>query len=437
MDSNSLKRKIDETNDKNGGEDCSYEEYVNKDNEKLRKELREIKDLFERQKRQKERLDERLKNELELRLKEKRESENVSINQRLELEKIRKERQLLENQLKQKDNELSKLKTALSSNTAKDDIECDKCDFRTRSEVSLILHTINHKLSHPNQRRLILHPNMFSSRNPNSSYLYMCPICEGTALTRNEIYPHIYQNHTKEKAYKCIDCDIFFTHIDYLKTHQKHEHERQRNTRLKNTSGYEINQTLITSVYKPSNNRGTQTVLLSVIGSSGDVSTTSGITNNSNNSYVYSPQLMADEQLKCSFPHCSFTTNNRQKLEFHISAHTNSKYKVCLFNTLLILISSIDYCNRFVPYQCPFCAYVGNILTDIYRHVKKSTKHEGKKVFECKFCDFGIDCEKSFKEHLRNKHFDEDAADKDIDAAVEDLFINKPSNCNTNDVNKK
>ncbi|CAG2162958.1 unnamed protein product [Oppiella nova] len=127
----------------------------------------------------------------------------------------------------------------------------------------------------------------------------------------------------------------------------------------------------------------------------------------SNTSFSYCPQVSGDEVLKCSFPHCSFTTNNKQKLEFHISAHTNSKYK------------------------CPYCAYVGNILTDIYRHIKKSTKHDGKKVFECKIhqkCDFAIDCEKSFKEHLRLKHFREDTPEKYIDGIVEDLFLNKPTN---------
>ncbi|CAG2162957.1 unnamed protein product [Oppiella nova] len=211
----SVKRKADAIEDEMTAlEGMTYEEYVQKDNEKLRQEMREMKDTFERLKRQKERLDERVRQEMELRMKEKRDSETLYVNQRLELDKAKRDKVVLENQLKTRNDELSKIKSALTTSTPDvDDIECDKCDFKTRSEVSLILHTINHKLSHPNQRRLILHPNMFSSRNPNSSYLYMCPICDGhitgflslngSALTRNEIYPHIYQNHTKEKAYKC------------------------------------------------------------------------------------------------------------------------------------------------------------------------------------------------------------------------------------------
>ncbi|XP_054164500.1 transcriptional repressor CTCFL-like [Oppia nitens] len=410
------KRKADSLDELSALEGLTYEEYVQKDNERLRQEMRDLKDSLERQQRQKDRLEERLKNELELRLKEKRDNESTLHSQRLELEKMKKERQLFENQLKTKESELNKIRTALTADASKDDFHCDKCDFKTKSEVSLILHTINHKLSHPNQRRLILHPNMFSNRNPNNSYLYMCPICDGTALTRNEIYPHIYQNHTKEMAYKCNECDIYFTHIDYLRTHHKHEHERSKTNRLKTTitiSGYEIpKDPLITTVYKPTANRGTQTVMFSANGTPIETPTagTSSGTPSTPTIYAYSPQVMADEVLKCSFPHCSFTTNNKQKLEFHLSAHTNSKYK------------------------CPYCAYVGNILSDIYRHIKKSTKHDGKKVFECKShpkCNYSIDCEKTFKEHLRTRHFRDDTSDKDIDAVVEDLFINKATNGST------
>ena len=345
------KRKVDQIDGivDSGTDSSNYQNYVQTDNERLRNQLRELKDSFERLRRQKERSDERLKSELELRLKEKRDSENASVEQRLELEKLRKEKLLLENQLKTKDNELSKIKTALSQSTATEDIACDKCDFKTKAEVSLILHTINHKLSHPNQRRLILHPNMFSSRNPNSSYLYMCPMCEGTALTRNEIYPHIYENHTKEKAYKCNECDIFFTHIDYLKLHHKHEHERNKPNRFR-SSGYELpKEPLITSIYKPNASRGTQTVLLSGVSGAtvlADVPTTSvgnSCSNNGNSGYSYSPQLMSSDMLKCSFPLCSFTTNNRQKLSFHISAHTNSKYKV-IFDSSICLSLILNKC---------------------------------------------------------------------------------------------
>ena len=71
-----------------------------------------------------------------------------------------------------------------------------------------------------------------------------------------------------------------------------------------------------------------------------------------------------DDELKCTYPGCGFTAPSRDRLQFHMSAHTMSKYK------------------------CPYCAYVGNILVDIRRHILKSKKHEGLNVFQCLKCDF-------------------------------------------------
>jgi hypothetical protein len=70
--------------------------------------------------------------------------------------------------------------------------------------------------------------------------------------------------------------------------------------------------------------------------------------------------------------------------------------------------------------------------------INRSSKHDGKKVFQCTKCsDFGIDCEKSFKEHLRSKHFDDDTPEKEIDGVVEDIFANKPSPNNVTEVTQK
>lgn len=66
---------------------------------------------------------------------------------------------------------------------------CDVCQFKTRSEVSLFLHRINHSLT---QKHLQLPTTIFTTKNHNSSFLYKCPACDNK-FTRHEIYTHIYQ----------------------------------------------------------------------------------------------------------------------------------------------------------------------------------------------------------------------------------------------------
>jgi uncharacterized Zn-finger protein len=108
-----------------------------------------------------------------------------------------------------------------------------------------------------------------------------------------------------------------------------------------------------------------------------------------------------DDELKCTYPGCGFTAPSRDRLQFHMSAHTQSKYK------------------------CPYCAYVGNILVDIRRHILKSKKHEGLNVFQCIKCDYGSDCERTFKDHLKKYHYGLHVEESALDSILEQLFLNE------------
>ena len=67
--------------------------------------------------------------------------------------------------------------------------QCDQCQYRTRSEVSLILHKMNHCI---NEQQYYLSTHYFTTRNSNSKSIYECPACDtGTKLTRHEVYRHI------------------------------------------------------------------------------------------------------------------------------------------------------------------------------------------------------------------------------------------------------
>ena len=113
------------------------------------------------------------------------------------------------------------------------------------------------------------------------------------------------------------------------------------------------------------------------------------------------PVEKADGEFKCTYIDCGFATNTKDRLDFHISAHKNSKYK------------------------CPYCPYVGNVLVDIRRHIQKSQKHQGYYVFQCQKCDYGSNCEKTFKDHLRQIHFGKEVTDKMINSFIDDMFSNE------------
>ncbi|CAG2177712.1 unnamed protein product, partial [Oppiella nova] len=94
----------------------------------------------------------------------------------------------------------------------------------------------------------------------------------------------------------------------------------------------------------------------------------------------------------CEFADCEFKTTSKDKLQFHVNAHINSKYKV------------------------------GNILNDIIRHIQKSKKHENLKVYECRECSYGTNCLSSFKEHLSRRHFDDSDEEDEVNDYITDMF---------------
>ena len=79
---------------------------------------------------------------------------------------------------------------------------CDSCQFRTKSEVSLLLHKVNHGLT---QKNLQLPTTIFTTKNnTNHSFLYRCPACDGK-FTRHEIYSHIYQVFISSYVFITLD----------------------------------------------------------------------------------------------------------------------------------------------------------------------------------------------------------------------------------------
>jgi hypothetical protein len=107
--------------------------------------------------------------------------------------------------------------------------DCIDCQCSMKSEVSLILHLINHSVE---EQDFYLSTNFFKLDDFDDSIIdsvrrsvsYVCPRC---TLSFNcvDIYRHIYVNHTKEKPLICNSCKIYCTHLDYLRAHHQNAHD--------------------------------------------------------------------------------------------------------------------------------------------------------------------------------------------------------------------
>lgn len=259
---------------------------------------------------------------------------------------------------------------------------CDECQFETKSQVSLFIHKLNHSLGSSTPRHLHLPTRVFTTKSEGIvNFSYKCPSCdESSPLARHEIYPHIYQFHSSEQPHKCPICLLYFTHSDYLAEHKLDKHKmgvidspgvssgrgRGRGGRTANsqsrTNSKNSSKSLISSPV-PTKQSVIQTPYGAVKQESGTASTpgnsgpNSGSADTSGNKRKAedSPDIICisenpskqmsvqktttitiakdDDELSCSYPGCGFTAPSRDRLQFHMSAHTMSKYK------------------------CPYCAY--------------------------------------------------------------------------------
>ncbi|KAI2806688.1 hypothetical protein BLOT_008645 [Blomia tropicalis] len=257
------------------------------------------------------------------------------------------------------------------------DHHCDDCSFHSKSDVSLILHKMNHSIV---EQQYVL-----SSTD----------------------------THTNEKPLPCQHCEYSFTHRSYLEDHIRTKHGKlQLSSKMSNQIRVDSNGNPLakdvpwntTSMANATTAKSKQlnNVKSNSIQSQITIKTPSiqSLTKTSNRSRPIGTKQSGNE-LKCTFLDCNFETTSQDKLDFHMKAHINTKYK------------------------CPYCPYVSNTIIDIKRHIQKSKKHEGMKMYSCQKCGFGSDCDRMFKEHLRARHFGYEVHDTVVDYFIDEMFSNK------------
>ncbi|KAH1003323.1 hypothetical protein HUJ05_011250 [Dendroctonus ponderosae] len=294
---------------------------------------------------------------------------------------------------------------------------CDRCAYSSNSSAELLFHVALHKAPDPSTRPKL-----------------KCPLCE-RLFPRNSLQAHL-RIHTQERPYECKVCYARFARKSNLQNHQKN-HERVQAAPRKAATDPDDRAFLCSTCGTGFNRRFTLQQHMLIHSGKINRCPEPGC------SYIARKKYELDEHQRihsserlygCDL--CEYRSKTKKLLRRHIDVHegvAGRRYhcSVCSFTTRISgnLRRHARLHTGAKPYQCPYCKFKCNNMVserlklrkqwlkratlqgNLRRHVLSTSKHPGKCVYECRFCEgappFQTNVAKLFNVHLTCIHADQ------------------------------
>uniref|UniRef100_A0AAR5PLP7 C2H2-type domain-containing protein n=2 Tax=Dendroctonus ponderosae TaxID=77166 RepID=A0AAR5PLP7_DENPD len=276
---------------------------------------------------------------------------------------------------------------------------CDRCAYSSNSSAELLFHVALHKAPDPSTRPKL-----------------KCPLCE-RLFPRNSLQAHL-RIHTQERPYECKVCYARFARKSNLQNHQKN-HERVQAAPRKAATDPDDRAFLCSTCGTGFNRRFTLQQHMLIHSGKINRCPEPGC------SYIARKKYELDEHQRihsserlygCDL--CEYRSKTKKLLRRHIDVHegvAGRRYhcSVCSFTTRISgnLRRHARLHTGAKPYQCPYCKFKCNNMGNLRRHVLSTSKHPGKCVYECRFCEgappFQTNVAKLFNVHLTCIHADQ------------------------------